>query len=126
MTTTHESAPERDTPPSWRARRPCPSASQCREGHLHSLRRCEGGLEYTPLAAAFCREEFTVTDIRKVYEQVWGVRLDPRNFHRKVTGVTDLLEPTGHTSGGDGGRPAQVYRRGRATQLHPPMLRPAS
>jgi 8-oxo-dGTP diphosphatase len=89
------------------------------------LERARAKLEYTPLATAFCRDEFTITDVRKVYEQVWGVRLDPRNFHRKLTGVTELLEATGRTSG-DGGRPAQVYRRGRATQLHPPMLRPVS
>ncbi len=52
-----------------------------------------------------------------------GPALDPRNFHRKVTGTPGLLAPTGETTTKDGGRPAQLYRRGEAEQLHPPLLR---
>jgi hypothetical protein len=59
-----------------------------------------------------------------VYEVVWGVALDPRNFHRKVTGTADLLEPTGTTTTRAGGRPAMVHRRGTAALLMPPLLRP--
>jgi 8-oxo-dGTP diphosphatase len=58
-----------------------------------------------------------------VYEIVWGRPLDPRNFHRKVTSTPDFLEPTGRTTAGERGRPAQLYRRGTAAVLHPPMLR---
>jgi 8-oxo-dGTP diphosphatase len=87
------------------------------------LERARAKLEYTPLATAFCGDEFTVAELRRIYELVWDTPLDPRNFHRKVTGAVDLLEPTGQTTTRDGGRPAQLYRRGRATLLHPPMLR---
>ena len=89
------------------------------------LERARAKLEYTPLAAAFCDEEFTVAELRKVYEAVWGVPLDPRNFHRKVTGTPGFLVPVGKPApvGPDGGRPAALYRRGRATALHPAMLR---
>jgi 8-oxo-dGTP diphosphatase len=99
--------------------------------HAHVLaagvERARAKLEYTPLAAAFCDEELTVADLRHVYEAVWGVTLDPRNFHRKVTGTPGFLEPTGHRApvGPEGGRPAATYRRGTATLLHPAMLRPA-
>jgi 8-oxo-dGTP diphosphatase len=91
------------------------------------VERARSKLEYTPLAAAFCDEELTVADLRKVYEAVWGVQLDPRNFHRKVTGTPGFLEPVGRRAavGPEGGRPAALYRRGRAMLLHPAMLRPA-
>ena len=88
------------------------------------LERARAKLEYTPLAAAFCPEEFTVAQLREVYEAVWGRRLDPRNFHRKVTNTPGFLEPIGRSTAGDRGRPAQLFRRGPATMLYPPMLRP--
>ena len=86
------------------------------------VERARAKLEYTPLAAAFCDSAFTVAELRRVYEVVWGTPLDPRNFHRKVTGTAGFLEPTG-TMSRDGGRPAQRFRVGAATLLHPPMLR---
>jgi 8-oxo-dGTP diphosphatase len=88
------------------------------------VERARAKLEYTPLAAAFCPAEFTVAELRRVYEIVWGVPLDPRNFHRKVTNATDFLVPTGRTTEGERGRPAQLFRAGSAKLLHPPMLRP--
>ncbi|MDT7803377.1 MAG: 8-oxo-dGTP diphosphatase [Actinomycetota bacterium] len=87
------------------------------------IERARAKLEYSPLATAFCPPEFTVAELRRVYELVWDTRLDPRNFHRKVTGADGLLEPTGRTTTRDGGRPAQLYRRGEAALLYPPMLR---
>ncbi|HEY0641957.1 MAG TPA: NUDIX domain-containing protein, partial [Nocardioides sp.] len=86
------------------------------------VERARSKLEYTPLAAAFCPEEFTVSELRRVYEVVWGVDVDPRNFHRKVTRSEGFLEPTGATTTRDGGRPARLYRVGTITQLHPPLL----
>ncbi len=95
--------------------------------HHHILQdgveRARAKLEYTSLGAAFCRDEFTVAELRRVYEIVWDTRLDPRNFHRKVTGAQRFLVETGSMSS-SGGRPAQLYRRGGADLLHPPMLRP--
>ena len=80
-------------------------------------------LEYTTVATAFCEPEFTVADLRRVYEAVWGTRLDPRNFHRKVSGIAGFLVPTGTTTARDGGRPAALYRAGTATTLRPPLYR---
>jgi 8-oxo-dGTP diphosphatase len=87
------------------------------------VERARAKLEYSSLGASFCAPEFTVAELRRVYEAVWGRRLDPRNFHRKVTGTAGFLAPTGETTTRDGGRPAQLYRRGPATALHPPLLR---
>lgn len=87
------------------------------------VERARSKLEYTPLAAAFCPSEFTVSELRHVYEVVWGTVLDPRNFHRKVTRTEGFLEPTGDTTTREGGRPARLYRVGTVAQLHPPLLR---
>jgi 8-oxo-dGTP diphosphatase len=87
------------------------------------LERARAKLEYSPLATAFCAREFTVAELRRVYEIVWGVGLDPRNFHRKVTGSAGFLVATGKSTTRNGGRPAQLYRRGRATLLNPPIAR---
>ena len=93
---------------------------------LDGLERARAKLEYTPLASAFCPAEFTVAELRHVYEIVWGTELDPRNFHRKVTKTPGFLDPTGATTTRDGGRPAQLYRRGSVELLHPPLLRPSN
>jgi 8-oxo-dGTP diphosphatase len=87
------------------------------------LERARAKLEYSPLATAFCSEEFTVAELRHVYEVVWGVDLDPRNFDRKVTGSPGFLVPTGRRTTRNGGRPAQLYRRGDAMLLNPPISR---
>lgn len=87
------------------------------------LERARAKLEYSPLATAFCADEFTVAELRRVYEVVWGVELDPRNFHRKVTRSPGFLAPTGRHTTRDGGRPARLYRRGKAALLNPPISR---
>src|SRR5215470_9090712 len=90
-----------------------------------AVERARSKLEYSPLATAFCRPQFTIGELREVYEAVWGVPLDPRNFHRKVTGVEGFVVPTGERRSPGIGRPAALYRRGNATILYPPMLRTA-
>jgi 8-oxo-dGTP diphosphatase len=88
-----------------------------------AVERARAKLEYSPLATAFCTDPFTVAELRHVYELVWDVRLDPRNFHRKVTRSRGFLVPTGRYTSRNGGRPAQLYRRGKATMLNPPIAR---
>jgi 8-oxo-dGTP diphosphatase len=82
-------------------------------------------LEYTTVATAFCGDDFTIGELRSVYEVVWGVPVDPRNFSRKVNNTAGFIEPTGGRRTPETGRPAALYRRGSATHLLPPMLRAA-
>jgi 8-oxo-dGTP diphosphatase len=88
-----------------------------------AVERARAKLEYSPLAAAFCPDEFTISELRGIYEAVWGVQLDPRNFHRKATKTDGFVIPLGATTTRDGGRPAQLFRRGPAATLHPPLTR---
>ncbi|GGM25628.1 NUDIX domain-containing protein [Dactylosporangium sucinum] len=87
------------------------------------VERARAKLEYTPLGAAFCPPEFTIAELRQVYEAVWDTTLDPRNFHRKATSTEGFVEPTGRSTAGERGRPAALYTRGSATVLSPPLLR---
>ncbi|MCL2317162.1 MAG: NUDIX hydrolase [Actinomycetia bacterium] len=90
------------------------------------VERARAKLEYSGLATAFCPPEFTIADLRAVYEAVWGVRLDPRNFARKVTGTPGFLVPVA-TRTGRPGHPATLYRGiadPAAVVLNPPVMRP--
>lgn len=87
------------------------------------VERTRAKLEYTPLATTFCSERFTINALRRVYEVVWGTRLDPANFHRKVTKTAGFVVATAESAQGESGRPAQLYRQGNAKSLYPPLLR---
>ncbi|WP_202124835.1 NUDIX hydrolase [Actinomadura physcomitrii] len=92
------------------------------------LERARDKLEYTPLATAFCGAEFTIPELRAVYEAVWGEELHAGNFHRKVLSVPGFVESTGATSdkgGRRGGPRPRLYRAGDARLLHPALLRPS-
>jgi 8-oxo-dGTP diphosphatase len=88
------------------------------------VERARAKLEYTSLAAAFCPAEFTIAELRGVYEAVWGTDLDPRNFHRKVTTTDGFVTSTGRRRAQAVGRPAELFRQGDADVLYPPLLRP--
>ena len=50
-----------------------------------------GKLEHSALATAFCGPTFTMSELQQVYEAVWGIPLDPRNFYRKIQGTRDFV-----------------------------------
>lgn len=92
-----------------------------------ALERVRSKLEYTTLAANFVKEPFTLADLRRVYAAVWGKPPDLGNFRRKVLGTEGFVvgaERSPAAAGRAGGRPPLMYRRGSASLLHPPMLRP--
>jgi 8-oxo-dGTP diphosphatase len=96
---------------------------------VDGLERARSKLEYTPLATAFVGPEFTIGELREVYESVWGERLHAPNFRRKVLSVPGFVESLGATTdrgGARGGPRAQLYRAGDARLLHPALLRTAT
>lgn len=108
--------------------RPVAAATGLAFDHDQILRdavgRARAKLEYTSLATTFLDEPFTIADLRRVYEAVWGVELHPANFRRKVLSTPGFVVPTGdHRATGRGW--AELYARGAVTQLHPAILRPA-
>jgi 8-oxo-dGTP diphosphatase len=90
------------------------------------VERASAKIEYTPLATAFLEEPFTLAALRGIYEEVWEARQDPSNFRRKVLRLEGFVVPVGETATPtvpQGGRPADLYRRGDATTLWPPLRR---
>jgi 8-oxo-dGTP diphosphatase len=87
------------------------------------VERARSKLEYTTLATAFVEPTFTIADLRRVYEVIWGRTLDPGNFHRKVLGSPGFVHRTDDERAGRRGRPAALYTAGPASLLNPPILR---
>ena len=90
-----------------------------------SVERVRVDLELTGLATAFVGRTFTLAELRAVYEAVWGVELDAANFRRSVVAGDGWVIPTGRRArpGSGGGRPAELYRAGRAWKRGGPIHR---
>jgi 8-oxo-dGTP diphosphatase len=91
---------------------------------VDGVERARAKLEHTALATAFCGDIFTISELQQVYEAVWGVELDPRNFYRKIQGVSGFIAEAGADRRTTRGRPARLFRAGERTVLHPPIARP--
>jgi 8-oxo-dGTP diphosphatase len=90
-----------------------------------ALERVRLELEVTGVATAFVGATFTLAELRAVYEAVWGVQLDAANFRRSVVSENGWVVPTGRRAppGPAGGRPAELYRAGRAWDHGGPIHR---
>jgi 8-oxo-dGTP diphosphatase len=97
--------------------------------HLRIVRdaveRVRVELEVSGVATAFVGTTFTMAELRAVYEAIWGVQLDAANFRRSLVGEDGWVIPTGRTArpGPGGGRPAELYRAGRAWKHGVPIQR---
>lgn len=83
-------------------------------------------LETTSLATAFIGPDFTLTELREVYEAVWETTFDPANFRRAMLSKPGFVEATGALSspGPEGGRPPELYRAPRGWPDGSPIRRP--
>jgi 8-oxo-dGTP diphosphatase len=81
-----------------------------------AIERIRVELEATGIATAFVGQTFTMAELRAVYEAIWGVQLDAANFRRSILAEEGWVVPTGRRArpGSGGGRPAELYRAGRA------------
>ena len=81
-----------------------------------ALEHVSESMERTPIATAFCGREFTIDDLRRVYEIVWNVTFKPQNFGRMIMRRKDFIEPTGAMRAVDGGQKTKTYKVGSATR----------
>ena len=98
--------------------------------HLQIVRdavaRVRVELENTGIATAFVGTTFTLAELRSVYEAAWDVQLDGANFRRSVVAENGWVIPTGRRaqSGSAGGKPAELFRAGRAWKHGGPIRHP--
>ena len=92
-----------------------------------AVRYASERLEVGDLATAFVGPTFTLTELKSVYEAVWGEPLDAANFRRSLASQADApyVEPTGERSapGPEGGRPPELFRVS-GDWAKPPVKRP--
>jgi 8-oxo-dGTP diphosphatase len=90
-----------------------------------ALERVRLDLDVSGVATAFVGPTFTLAELRGVYEAVWGVELDAANFRRSLVAEEGWVVPTGRRArpGSAGGRPAELYRAGRAWRHGGPIHR---
>ncbi len=90
-----------------------------------AIERIRADLILTGIATAFVGRTFTLAELRAVYEEAWGVRIDGANFRRSVLADEGWVIPTGRRapSGSAGGKPAELYRAGRKWR-HGTPIRP--
>lgn len=74
-----------------------------------ALSRLRSKLKYRPVIFELMPDEFTLLDLQKTVECIFGRAVHKQNFRRLVEG-NKLVEATGATSLTTGGRPAALFR----------------
>jgi len=90
-----------------------------------AVERIRFELEVSGIATSFVGPTFTMAELRAVYEAIWGVQLDAANFRRSIVAEEGWVIPPGRRvqPSSAGGRPAELYRPGRAWEHGGPIHR---
>lgn len=79
------------------------------EIYLKALEALRIALRTRPLAFELLPKEFTLTHLQDLYEQVFNIKLDKRNFRKKVSKM-DFIQLSGNKTKGERHRPALLYQ----------------
>jgi len=83
-----------------------------------ALDRLSRDSQVSDVVLSLLPETFTLNQLISLYEEVWGEKLDKRNFRRKMVEGNPALEAAGvHTGRGIPGRPPGLYRATRSWRL---------
>ncbi|MEX3610873.1 NUDIX domain-containing protein [Rothia sp. LK2588] len=75
----------------------------------YALYRLQRKVEHSRIAHSFLGEEFTLAQLREVYEAILGRELDPANFRRQISASKSIID-TGKRVEGTRHRPPRLYR----------------
>ncbi len=81
----------------------------------YALWRLRNKVGYSRIAHGLLADEFTLAELREVYEAILGRRLDPANFRRQAEG-SHTITPTDRFRTGSH-RPARLYRYDQDVEL---------
>ncbi|MGR0160606.1 NUDIX hydrolase [Paenarthrobacter nitroguajacolicus] len=84
--------------------------------------RLAGKMEYTTVAARLLPDEFTLTQLRTIYDAVWDTSLPAGNFTRKM--MPHLTDTGRKARAATGGAPAALFTASDG-HIHPPLAKPA-
>lgn len=80
-----------------------------REMIQRALSRLKAKLEYTNIIYSLLPDEFTLSDLQRVYEVILNKRIDKRNFRKKILSL-GLIQRVQRKRKGRPHRPAELYR----------------
>ncbi|MFB9662199.1 NUDIX domain-containing protein [Glycomyces mayteni] len=89
-----------------------------------ALEQARALLEQTSIGTTFCKEPFTISELRRVYEIIMDIQWNQGNFQNKVLGIEGFLEYSGEKGSKGPGRPGKLYRAGPVRKLNGLMKRP--
>ncbi|MBM3199941.1 NUDIX hydrolase [Candidatus Woesearchaeota archaeon] len=78
----------------------------------YALKRLRWKLEYTTVAFSLLPEEFTLTDLQKIYEIIFHKELDKRNFRKKIKSL-GLVKETTQFKEDVAHRPPKLYAKNK-------------
>lgn len=91
------------------ARRLPPMAFDHKKIIEFGIERLKSKIEYSNIAYALLPQEFTLTEMQRVYEIILGEKLDKRNFRKKIKSL-NIVEPAKKIRAGLQSRPAELFR----------------
>ncbi|MCP2637872.1 NUDIX hydrolase [Microbacterium sp. HD4P20] len=81
----------------------------------YALWRLRNKVGYSRIAHGLLADEFTLAELREVYETILSRRLDPANFRRQVENSGNLIPTDRFRTGSH--RPARLYRYNQDVEL---------
>jgi len=82
-----------------------------------ALLRVRSKIEYSPMVFDFLESEpFTIEELREVYEIVWGMKILPSDFRRRISQAQGALAPAPNARGEE-----LRWFRGNANRFFPPL-----
>ena len=90
----------------------------------YALWRLRNKAGYSRIAHGLLADEFTLAELREVYESILGRRLDPANFRRQAESSGTLIPTENFRTGSH--RPARLFRYNQDVELadRGPLVRP--
>ena len=73
-----------------------------------ALKTLQTRIKYEPITFELLPDKFTLTQLQNVYEAIWGVALDKRNFRKKVARMKYLVQ-LDEKQTGVAHKPARLY-----------------